>query len=291
MIRLHSDCVRCLTERYLRMPVAHLTEEQQIDYYQTVFSYMAQADKSHPAPVAMHPITKILEEKFGMIEDYTDIKRIFNDLILRREEDFIRRLNESADPLKLAVQYAMIGNYIDFGAIENVTEEALSAFIDGAPQQPVDEAALAEFKRDLERSRKLVYLTDNCGEVVFDKCLMRTIRTLYPDLEITAIIRGGDVSNDATRTDAEQIRLHEAAHIILDNGNDIAGTWLPALSPEARAAMESADMLISKGQANFETLRKCGLNIYYIFLCKCEMFARAFGVKKFTGMLVNDQYV
>lgn len=291
MIRLHSDCVRCLTERYLRLPIAHLSEEQQIDYYQTVFSYMAQADKEHPAPVAMHPITKVLEEKFDMREDFTDIKRVFNDLLLRREDDFIRRLNKSADSLKLAVQYAMIGNYIDFGAIENVTEEALSAFIDGAPQQPVNSASLAALKHDLEHSKKLVYLTDNCGEIVFDKYLMRTIRALYPNIEITAIVRGGEVSNDATRTDAEQVRLHEAAHIILDNGNDIAGTWLPSLSPEARAAMESADMLIAKGQANFETLRKCGLNIYYIFLCKCEMFARQFGVEKFTGMLINDKNV
>ncbi len=291
MIRLHSACIRCLTERYLRLPIDHLTEEQQIDYYQTVFQYMSQADKEHPAPVAMHPITKILEEKFGMTEDYTDIKRIFNDLILRREEDFIRRLNESGDPLRLAVQYAMIGNYIDFGAIENVTEEALSKLIDGAPQQPIPEEALAALKADLARAKSLTFLTDNCGEVVFDKCLMRTIRMLYPHIEITAIVRGGDVSNDATRTDAEQIRLHEAAHAILDNGNDIAGTWIPALSSDARAAMENADVLIAKGQANFETLRRCGLNIYYIFLCKCQMFADSFGVKKFTGMLINDRHV
>jgi uncharacterized protein with ATP-grasp and redox domains len=291
MIRLHSDCIRCLTEKYLKQNISHLSEAEQIDYYQTIFRIMSEADHSHPAPVAMHPINKALAAKFGIVEDFTDIKRIFNDLLLRREEDFLYRLQQSADPLKLAVQYAMIGNYIDFGAIENVTEETLSAFIDGAPQQPVNSDSLADLKSDLEHSKKLVYLTDNCGEIVFDKYLMRTIRTLYPDIEITAIVRGGEVSNDATRTDAEQIRLHEAAHNILDNGNDIAGTWLPSLSDEARAAMTNADVLIAKGQANFETLRRCGLNIHYIFLCKCEMFARQFGVKKFTGMLINDQYV
>ena len=291
MIRLHSDCIRCLTEKYLKQNISHLSETEQIDYYQTIFRIMSEADLSHPAPVAMYPINKELAARFGIVEDFTDIKHTFNALLLRRESNFLRRLSESDDSLKLAVQYAMIGNYIDFGAIENVTEQTLSAFIDGAPAQPVNAHALAELKHDLENAKKLVYLTDNCGEIVFDKCLMNTIRTLYPHIEITAIVRGGDVSNDATLTDAEQIRLSEAAHHIIGNGSDIAGTWLPALSPEARTAMTDADVLIAKGQANFETLRRCGLNIHYIFLCKCEMFARQFGVKKFTGMLINDQYV
>ena len=117
---------------------------------------------------------------------------------------------------------------------------------------------------------------------------MRTIARLYPSLEITAIVRGGDVSNDATMEDAQQVRLSEAARV-LHNGTNVAGTWLEGISEEARKIIDSADVIISKGQANFETLRKCGKNIYYIFLCKCDMFARNFGVKRLTGMLINDR--
>ena len=85
-----------------------------------------------------------------------------------------------------------------------------------------------------------------------------------------------------------QVRLSEAANV-MHNGTSIAGTWLEGISQEALGEIDSADVIISKGQANFETLRKCGKNIYYIFLCKCNLFAQQFGVPRLTGMLVNDK--
>jgi len=258
MNRLSSECIRCLTEKYLSKIPAHLTEDQKVDYLQTILSIMANADKRHAAPVALHTIEDVLFEKFGIKQDFAPIRRHFNALMMERENDFIQRLENASDPLKLGIQLAMIGNYVDFGAIENVN------------------------------AKSLVYLTDNCGEIVFDKCLMRTIARLYPHLTITAVVRGGEVSNDATREDAEQIRLSEVARV-LDNGTRIAGTWLEGISEESKRAIDTADVLIAKGQANFETLRKCGLNIYYIFLCKCDMFARNFGVPRLTGMMVNDK--
>ena len=288
MIRLHSECICCLTGKYMKSVPDHLTEEEKIQYLQIILSVMGNANPEHAAPVAMKDIEAILSEKFGLKQDYTEIKRYFNALMLDREPDFMRRIEEAADPLKRAVQLAMIGNYVDFGAIENVNADSLTELIDKSENQPVDGAQLSSLKTDLARAKKLVYLTDNCGEIVFDKCLMRTISNLYPGISLTAIVRGGDVSNDATMDDAEQVRLHEAAKV-MHNGTAVAGTWLEGISEEARQEIDSADVIISKGQANFETLRKCGLNIYYIFLCKCDMFARNFGVKRLTGMLVNDR--
>jgi len=287
MIRLHSECIRCLTGKYLAKSPAHLSEEQKVEYFQTILSIMGRANPEYAAPVAIQDVEKALHEKFGLRQDYSEIKRYFNALMLEREADFLRMLTAAADPLKLGVQLAMIGNYVDFGAIENVTPDALTELIGGAENQPVDEARLNRLKNDLSKAKKLVYLTDNCGEIVFDKCLMKTIARLYPQLEITAVMRGGDVSNDATMEDAEQVRLHEAAHVI-HNGTSVAGTWLEGISEESHREITSADVVISKGQANFETLRLCGLNIYYIFLCKCDMFAQNFGVPRLTGMLIND---
>lgn len=288
MNRLSSECIRCLTGKYITKIPDFLTEEQKVEYLQTILSIMAHADKRHAAPVALHTIEDVLFEKFGIKQDFAPIRRHFNALMMERENDFIQRLENASDPLKLGIQLAMIGNYVDFGAIENVNAESLSALIEEAPAHPVDEARLAALKNDLANAKSLVYLTDNCGEIVFDKCLMRTISRLYPDLTITAVVRGGEVSNDATREDAQQIRLSEVARV-LDNGTRIAGTWLEGISEESKCAINTADVLIAKGQANFETLRNCGLNIYYIFLCKCDMFARNFGVPRLTGMMVNDR--
>ena len=75
---------------------------------------------------------------------------------------------------------------------------------------------------------------------------------------------------------------------VLDNGNEIAGTWIPKMSAESREKLEKADLIISKGQANFESLHGCGLNIYYLFLCKCEWFVRRFGMEKYKGVLANE---
>jgi len=288
MNRLSSECICCLTGKYLSKIPSGLNEEQRVDYLQTILSIMANADKRYAAPVALHTIEDVLYEKFGIRQDFAPIRRHFNALMLQRETDFLRRLDTASDPLKLGIQLAMIGNYVDFGAVESVNEASLSALIEEAPSHPVDEARLAALKNDLANAKSLVYLTDNCGEIVFDKCLMRTIARLYPHLTITAVVRGGEVSNDATREDAEQIRLSEVARV-LDNGTRIAGTWLEGISEESKRAIDTADVLIAKGQANFETLRKCGLNIYYIFLCKCDMFARNFGVERMTGMMVNDK--
>lgn len=288
MIRLHSECIRCLTGKYLEKLPNHLTEEEKVQYLQIILSVMGSANPEYAAPVAMKDIEDILEEKFGIKQDYTGIKRHFNALMMAREAEFMRIIAEAEDPLMRGIQLAMIGNYVDFGAIENVSAESLTGLIDESERQPADENRLCALKDDLGRAKRLVYLTDNCGEIVFDKCLMRTIARLYPSLEITAIVRGGDVSNDATMEDAQQVRLSEAARV-LHNGTNVAGTWLEGISEEVRKIIDSADVIISKGQANFETLRKCGKNIYYIFLCKCDMFARNFGVKRLTGMLINDR--
>lgn len=105
---------------------------------------------------------------------------------------------------------------------------------------------------------------------------------------MSIVVRGAETLNDVTRMDAAQVGLGEIAYVV-DNGNDVAGTWLPELSEEALARMESADVMMAKGQANFETLRCCGKNIYYLFLCKCHIFSDMFGVEPFSGMLVHER--
>ena len=109
-----------------------------------------------------------------------------------------------------------------------------------------------------------------------------------PELHITVIVRGEEVLNDATMVDAEQIGLTSIVKVI-GNGSGIAGTSMRDISKEASDLMEQADVLIAKGQGNYETLQQCGLNIYYLFLCKCMMFANRFQVPQFTGMLMNDR--
>ena len=266
-----------------------MPEEIKVEYMQRVLNILAQAPAKYGAPVIVRSIQKLQEEMLGIKQEYAEIKRHYNAVMMQYEEKVLEHMGKSQDPIKTGIQYAMIGNYIDFGARITVTEDHLTELLSTPDRFFVDEKQYAEFTADLENARKLVYLTDNCGEIVMDKLLIRQIKNKYPNLELTVMVRGAEVINDATMEDAMQVGICDIAKVI-PNGSDIAGTWVEEISEEAKTMLDEADMIISKGQGNFETLRKCGRNIYYIFLCKCDLFANTFKVPKLTGMLINEKY-
>lgn len=287
--RLHPECISCMTKIHLDKCPKEMSEDKKVEYMQKVLKVLAEAPERFGAPVIVRTINAIQDEMFGIKQNYAEIKKYYNQLMMGHEEQVNKKVTQSKDPIKAGIQYAMIGNYIDFGARINVNEEQLTELLNDSDRFAIDEKQYSELTADLEKAQKLVYLTDNCGEVVMDKILIREIQKKYPDLEITILVRGEEVINDATMEDAAQVGLTDIAKVI-PNGTDIAGTWLEELSEEANAVLESADVIISKGQGNFETLRKCGMNIYYIFLCKCDLFANTFRVPKLTGMLINEKY-
>lgn len=287
--RLRPECLKCLADKYLDKYEKSASDEQKLAYMQRTMQLLAEAPKTYAAPVLVKEITDIYTQIFGEPEnEYREIKWHFNKVMMHREAELNKKIDEAEDSLKLAIQYSMIGNYIDFGTMLAVDEEYLGKLLAEAAHNPVTDKEYESLKKELEIGKKLVVITDNCGEIVLDKLMIRAIQKLYSHLEITVIVRGGEVLNDATMTDAVQVGMTDVVTVI-DNGNDIAGTWMDSVSAEAKEAMDSADVILAKGQANFETLRGCGRNIYYLFLCKCEMFAREFNVPQYTGMLVRER--
>lgn len=289
MNRLHSECLKCVLKKYIEKIPEEASEQERIDYLQRIFKILENAPMTMSAPVIVRDVQDVLKEMFGIKNEYGKIKYYFNNLMMKYEKDVRKRILESSDPLKLALQYSMTGNYIDFGAMAEVDEEELGKLLEKSDENHVDETEYKEMKKDLAKAKKLVFLTDNCGEVVMDKILIETIKKLYPDIEVHVMVRGMPVLNDVTIEDARQTGLTEIAQII-ENGTAIAGTSMEEITEEAQKAMKEADIILSKGQGNFETLIGCGMNVYYIFLCKCNMFAEKFQVEKFSGMLLNDKH-
>ena len=287
--RLHPECISCMTKVHLEKCPKDMAEEKKVEYMQKVLKILAEAPAKYGAPVIVRTIQKLQEEMLGIRQEYAEIKKHYNQVMMQYEDKVMEHMAKSKDPVKTGIQYAMIGNYIDFGARITVTEEHLTELLNTPDRFVIDEKQYEEFTEDLQKARKLVYLTDNCGEIVMDKLLIRQIKKQYPDLELTVMVRGAEVINDATMEDAMQVGMCDLAKV-MPNGSDIAGTWIEEISEEAKAELEEADVIISKGQGNFETLRKCGMNIYYIFLCKCDLFANTFQVPKLTGMLINEKY-
>lgn len=171
-----------------------------------------------------------------------------------------------------------------------MNEQTFEKLLKKAEHECISSEEYQAFRRDLERAGKLVYLTDNCGEIVLDKLFIRHIRENFPQLQITAIVRGEPVINDATLEDAREIGLTEIVPCI-GNGNAAPGTVIKRLSQEAKEMLSAADIIISKGQGNFESLYGEGFNPYYLFLCKCELFVTRFGLARYESVFVREERI
>ena len=294
---LHPECVSCLIKKQIDVYPKSASREQALTYMRRLGELMAALPDRAGGPVIMEAITDIRREVFGpdaasVERDYGAVKTHFNRLMtdVVASAEIYSRVFACDDPLRAALGYAMTGNFIDFGAMDSVDEGKLRALLDTASER-VDavDPAYRSLKRDLSEARRLAILTDNCGEIVLDKLLTAVIHALYPDLAITVLVRGGDVLNDATMEDAAQVGFDRMEGVrVLGNGDRLAGTDIDRISPEAREVLVSADLILAKGQGNYETLRGCGLPVYYAFLCKCRFFADRFGVPVYTGMLVME---
>ena len=296
-VPLHPACVACLIKKQIDRYPASASREDVLAYMRRLGDMMMTLTDLANGPEIMEAITDIRREVFGEAAaevegDYAAIKRYFNRFMMdiAESEGIFHTIQASFDPLRVALGYAMTGNFIDFGAMDAVDEDKLRALLTSAPDRiPADSPAYLSLKEKLATASSLTLLTDNCGEVVMDKLLVMTLRRLYPDLAVTVLFRGAPVLNDVTLEDARQVGFDTVEGVtVLSNGDRLAGTALRRISPEAYAAVTEADLIISKGQGNLETLQGCGLPIYYVFLCKCKLFADRFGVPVYTGMLLRE---
>ncbi len=288
VVRLHPGCIDCLLKKQIGHYPDGVSDETKIKYKQRVFEILSEAKRTMSAPEIVSDIYALQREMFGAMRDYTEIKKYFNGLMLSLESELAANVMHADDPLLMAVQYAICGNYIDFAAMETVDERELKKRLGTARDIPVDAKTLDALRNDIKAAKTISVITDNCGEIVLDKILVSVIKWINPDIKATFIVRGYPVINDATTEDAEQVGLFDVADVV-DNGSNIGGTCLHKISDEARRIIDDADVIISKGQANFETLYECGKNIYYIFMCKCSLFKERFNVPMYTGMLINDR--
>lgn len=288
--RWNSYCTQCLLKKHLTNYPDTATEEERLTYIRRLFSILTDIAPGESSPVIVNRILTLQKEMFDQFVDYTDIKKHFNQLMLEQEDWIYADISSAADPIRRALQYVMKGNYIDFGVLSDVNSEKLMELLSQAKDQTIDEQIFEELMQDLTSAKNMVLLTDNCGEIVLDKLLIRTIMSQFPDLQIHVIVRGGHALNDATMEDACQVGLPDLVKVI-GNGTCLQGTYLPDISKEARDLLEQADVILSKGQGNFESLQYCGLNIYYLFLCKCDLFTKRFHTHLYNGILTNDRYV
>ncbi len=263
-------------------------EEKKLEFMKKIFSMIGNIKNDDTAPLLSAKIMKLLCKELQLGDIYYKIKKEYNHFLQSMEENILKHINNSEDKLLTALKYAMVGNFIDFGAMDKVDMDQLKEFIENAPKQGIDFKVYKKFLAELESIKEIAYIVDNAGEIVFDKMFISVIKELYPKINISVIVRGKPIYNDATILDAEEIGLVKIVNVI-DNGTDIPGTQLNKINRKSREIIDNADLIIAKGQGNFETLFGCDKNIYYIFLCKCDLFVNRFNMEKFKGIFANEK--
>ena len=232
-------------------------------------------------------IAELLHRRYGLeIDRFRQEKLDSNNLVLGHMPQIRQRVRAAENPVLAGLQFAILGNYLDFSALQGqVSFEKFTGMLDSAADMRFDMDVFHRFCQDLETGKRLLYLTDNAGEIGFDRIFAEAIAEAYPHLEITFCVRGGPTLNDATREDALAVGV---PFPVIDNGNLVPGTQLDLLSPEADSALKNADVILAKGMANVETMYGCGYNIYYAFLVKCQRFVNLFQKPLMTPMLVRE---
>ena len=287
-MELGEECRSCLVNSQTKKVNNYDDVKKRDEFIKVIKELAKNFPKDSASPLLMREINNVHKRIFNCSLNYHDEKVKFNNLCLSYEKQIEEIILASEDPLKKAIQFARVGNLIDFAKLTSIDIDLLDYFIQASNKQEVDQYELSNLRNDLINSKTLVYLLDNCGEIVFDKLLIRQIKRINPSLTINAIVRKYEIINDVTKFDASMVGLDKEC-LVSDNGTDIPGTYLKEVSKECYYLIHNADLIISKGLGNFETLNGCGLNIYYMFLCKCDYFANKFKLKKWESVLINEK--
>ena len=287
-IGVNATCLRCHFGKNMDTAIALGDEATALAFGKELMGLYLSAPEGVSSPWFGPGVTALFQKYYGLDEDrYAEEKRLSNAYALQRMDAIRSRVESRPDPVYAGLQFSILGNYLDFSALQGkVSFAELDKMLDLGFTMDVDRACYEKLCRDLENGKKLLFLTDNAGEIGFDRIFAEQIAEKYPQLEITFCVRGAPALNDATREDALAVGVPFA---VIDNGNNIAGTELRLLGPEAKAALEAADVVIAKGMGNVETAYGCGYNIYYAFLVKCPRFAEFFQKPHLTPMFLKEQ--
>ena len=285
---IDTQCLLCHLRRNLEVVKPLGTEEQAMAFAKDLMRMYLEAPDGVASPWFNPGAADLMLKHYGLpIDRMKEEKELSNRFVMERLDLIRNKVESAADPVFAGLQFSILGNYLDFAALQGqVSFEKLEAMLDTAFNLELDKAVYGDFCKELETGKKLLYLTDNAGEIGFDRIFAEEIAKKYPNLEITFCVRGDITLNDATRADAEAVGI---PFPVIDNGNRVPGTQLDLLGQEAKDALNAADVILAKGMANCETMYGCGYNVYYAFLVKCQRFVDRFQRPMLTPMLVKER--
>jgi len=265
------DCFTCFLRQAVR--VARMTgcnEKTQTTVTKGVAALLAELDVEASPPANAISIYTTIMEITGCRDPYHEVKRLEN----RRALQVLPALREEVaavpEPLLAAVRFAIAANIIDYGVATRFDTVGALALSRTAPFVVDHRDTLLAAVKGLPHGGSILYLADNCGEIVYDALVVELLA--QQGYAVTVAVRDAPIINDALRDDAELAGLHRFARII-SNGTASPGTPLAHCCMEFRELFDSADLVISKGQGNFESLSDVSREIFFLLTVKCKVVA------------------
>jgi uncharacterized protein with ATP-grasp and redox domains len=284
----HTGCIPCVVKKAHELADRYILDSRKrYRFIQRVLAEIAAVEYGRTAPYMVARVMRLLKEETGVADAYREEKQECNRRMLAMQPQIEDILYNAEDRLKAALQIALAGNIIDFGPMRDVPFAMINDVIEQTLHADFDMACYARLRSSLGNAGHLLYLGDNAGETVFDKVLIKEIKREYPGVAVTFAARGEPVLNDATVQDALDAGLGEYATVI-GNGADLPGTDLSEVSGAFLEVFDSADVIISKGQGNFESLPGCGRNVFYLFLCKCDLLMHKLQKDKWAHIFIHE---
>lgn len=280
-MRISQSCAECLYKR-------QKNKTDNTEYLAEIKALLDNRKETDTSPYMVYLFNKVHVRYFGKGADYSAIKKQYNDLVLAMEDSLRHEINSAEEPLAKAMMMSRAGNYIDFGAMNSVDRDEFLSLFSNTEMRKDDRKTYVSFLRECTDAKTFLLICDNCGEIVLDKLMLEQLKLRFPHLTVRAMVRGDNVLNDATAEDAKYVGLDTEAEII-SNGEAVAGTIYEMLPDEAKNVLDNSDVILAKGQGNYESLSGQGRHIFYEFLCKCELFTSRFNVPKLTGIFIEEK--
>lgn len=274
---IHQDCLLCnLKQVYKIIKICNLDETAARELIAEIMTYLSKVDYTKTNSEIMGEVWELILKEINNPDPYFEIKKRYNNSLADIQDELNEYVDKSEHSLKTALKLSIIANQIDFASSKEVDFTSKELYKQASRPLYIDESK--EIFNELGNAKILLYIGDNCGEIVLDKIFIRVIKNLYPKLEVYYGVRGTTIVNDITYFDAEMIGMNEFATII-DNGSKDLGTVLANTSDRFRTIFHAADVIVSKGQGNFESL--CNTSEkkpYYLLTVKCERISKLLNV-------------
>jgi uncharacterized protein with ATP-grasp and redox domains len=287
-MKVKYDCIECLTKQTITL-ATKLSDNEKTQHDIIGYGLKALSEQGFEAtpPYITGLVYDYAKKLTGIVDPFETEKQEHNDIAIKLVKDLNlnETVNNSMDSFDTAVRLSIAGNIIDFSVGYDIDETLVNKSIKSSLEADLFGHQTSELEEAINQATNILFLSDNAGEIVFDQLLV----SLLPTEKMKYAVKGGPIVNDATMEDAITVGMDKQVEVV-STGSSIQGTLLDYCDKAFNTIFDQADLIISKGQANYETLNhREDKNIFFLLRAKCECIAEEIGCKKDEFVIIKSK--